>query len=517
MKRRSFLLTAPVGISALVAIKSALSQQNTNTVRLRENITAFSNDKNKIADLRGAVTAMKARPVQDPMSWRFWAAVHQYPIDKADLDRQKFPTTIKSELKAADLWVAPQNIKGSWYQCSHGFDSVPEPGIHFLSWHRLYLFCFEKILRELSASRNISLPYWNPISDPQLPTIFRQKENNPLYSPLRDEQINDGNNVSGLNYSSLTAGDMFAALVRVDGLQFRGFSRGIEHNIHNLGHSAISGLMGHPYTAALDPIFWLHHANVDRMWSIWLKTHPARNDASIAAGWLARQFAFYDLGTPSDVQVERFLSNEIGYRYDDETMPSFDEAPVRIVEQPKKVIKGKKIGFTVPDQRSRARNLTLGGEGLAVRLPLSDDDRRDFSNISNAKTMDGNNSRLILVLRGVRLGKDALRYGFRYEVYLNIPISQGDSNLTTDSHLVGNFGPFELACNSQACGEQGRTLRFELNTSIQSQLDSKDVLPNNAFISFVREGARDATKKLLPISENAQLVEITSLTFEREK
>lgn len=131
--------------------------------------------------------------------------------------------------------------------------------------------------------------------------------------------------------------------------------------------------------------------------------------------------------------------------------------------------------------------------------------------------MDGNNSRLILVLRGVRIGKDALKYGFRYDIYLNLPISQENPNLTTNRQLVGNFGPFELACNLQACGEQGRTLRFDLNATIQSQLESNNVLPSNAFVSFVREGARDATKKLLPISENAQLIEISSLTFEKEK
>lgn len=357
MKRRSFLQTAPAGISALLSIRSALSQPNPNTVRQRENIIAFSNDKNKIADLRGAVAAMKARPVQDPMSWRFWAAVHQYPINKADLDRQRFPMAIKSELKATDLWAASQNIQASWYKCNHGFDPVPEPGIHFLSWHRLYLFYFEKTLRNLSISKNVSLPYWNSISDPQLPTIFRQKENNSLYTSLRDELINDGNDISGLNYSALSAGDMFASLVRVDGFQFRGFSRGIEHNVHNLGHSAISGLMGHPYTAALDPIFWVHHANVDRLWSIWLKTHPTKNDASVVANWLAKQFAFYDLGKPSDVQVERFLNNEIGYRYDDETMPSFDEAPVRTVTQPKKVIAGKKLALQYRPKVLALKNL----------------------------------------------------------------------------------------------------------------------------------------------------------------
>ena len=28
--------------------------------------------------------------------------------------------------------------------------------------------------------------------------------------------------------------------------------------------------MGSFYTAGLDPLFWLHHANIDRLWEVWL-------------------------------------------------------------------------------------------------------------------------------------------------------------------------------------------------------------------------------------------------------
>jgi tyrosinase-like protein len=36
----------------------------------------------------------------------------------------------------------------------------------------------------------------------------------------------------------------------------------------------IEGDLGSPATAARDPIFWLHHANIDRLWVRW--TDPAR-------------------------------------------------------------------------------------------------------------------------------------------------------------------------------------------------------------------------------------------------
>ena len=53
----------------------------------------------------------------------------------------------------------------------------------------------------------------------------------------------------------------------------------LERQPHNNVHRTISGTMG---TAAspLDPIFWLHHAQVDRLWGRWLRLGGGRSDPS---------------------------------------------------------------------------------------------------------------------------------------------------------------------------------------------------------------------------------------------
>jgi len=517
MKRRLLLLSTPVGFGALLALKTALSQPNAKPQRIRENITKFSTNSQKVSSLRSAVRIMKSRPVTDRSSWRFWAAVHQYPLNSNDLNRQRLPKDFEAELQADQLWAAPEDIKSAWYKCSHSFDPVPEAGIHFLSWHRIYLFFFESVLREASPSKDLSLPYWDQVAEPKLPLIFREKNNNPLFTPLRDRRVNDGFNVSGLNYSALGATDLFNAPVQVDEIQFRGFSQGIEHNTHNVGHGAVSGLMAHPYTAALDPIFWLHHANVDRLWSIWLKRYPAKSDPSIIANWLTKQFSFYDLGKLTDVQVERFLDIGIGYRYDDESFPAFDVAPTPPARLPKKTVTGKRLNSSGQMREARYGKFTLGNDGISIKLPLGQNDKRDLQNVARAQNMDGNTSKLLLVLTGVHLGKNALQYGFKFDVYLHLPASSPNGELVPQRHRVGSFGPFELACNSPACGPQGRVLKFELNSSIQNQLANNTTLPDNAYVSFVREGARDDAKVLLPIPEDAQLIEITSLSLEKSK
>jgi tyrosinase len=43
---------------------------------------------------------------------------------------------------------------------------------------------------------------------------------------------------------------------------------------HNHGHAWVGGIMNNPSTSPTDPMFWLHHAEIDRLWQIWRQTHP---------------------------------------------------------------------------------------------------------------------------------------------------------------------------------------------------------------------------------------------------
>lgn len=74
--------------------------------------------------------------------------------------------------------------------------------------------------------------------------------------------------------------------------QFNAQTGQLEQTPHNVVHSAIGGLMGNVLAAALDPIFWLHHANIDRIWWEWEHHHANPADPS----WVNQSFTFYDLG-----------------------------------------------------------------------------------------------------------------------------------------------------------------------------------------------------------------------------
>ena len=68
----------------------------------------------------------------------------------------------------------------------------------------------------------------------------------------------------------------------------------LEGSPHNYIHNGfVRGDMGKLGSAALDPIFWLHHANIDRLWSVW---NARGNNNSTDPAWLNEKFRnmFFD-------------------------------------------------------------------------------------------------------------------------------------------------------------------------------------------------------------------------------
>lgn len=57
---------------------------------------------------------------------------------------------------------------------------------------------------------------------------------------------------------------------------YTNFTQDLE-GIHNGVHVWVGGTMGFISTAPADPIFWLHHANIDRIWDMWQRDNPGEN------------------------------------------------------------------------------------------------------------------------------------------------------------------------------------------------------------------------------------------------
>jgi tyrosinase len=200
-----------------------------------------------------AITAMKALPSSNPLSWAYQAAIHG--------------TTLPGSFPA-------------WNTCQHG---TP----YFWSWHRMYLYWFERIIRKMSGDANWALPYWNyeSSSERQLPAPFRVS-GSPLYTPNRGAGWNAG--TASLSSSAVATSGFMPEI------PYFTAQNNCESTPHAAVHVSIGGWMGSVPTAAQDPIFYLHHANIDRWWNLWLKQGGGRTDPLSDAAWKTTKFLFFD-------------------------------------------------------------------------------------------------------------------------------------------------------------------------------------------------------------------------------
>ena len=101
----------------------------------------------------------------------------------------------------------------------------------------------------------------------------------------------------------------------------RSFRAALEMGPHNFVHMWVGGNMGSA-ASPNDPVFFLHHAMIDRLWAKWQKLHPTERYKPATGGpwghnrddrmwpWRREEPAV----TPRSVLDHR----DLGYRYDDE-------------------------------------------------------------------------------------------------------------------------------------------------------------------------------------------------------
>ena len=155
----------------------------------------------------------------------------------------------------------------------------------FLPWHRLQLAHMERIISQVSGHPSFAMPYWDWQSDRFLPPWIVDTSS-PLYEAQRDPaaatlDFNKARFAESRNVARISS-DRFSSFCGRPNAAGRVESYG--HNlIHMLvGGAEFGGYMSSTATAALDPIFWLHHCNVDRVWATW---HAKNGDSAYSQPW----------------------------------------------------------------------------------------------------------------------------------------------------------------------------------------------------------------------------------------
>ena len=223
-----------------------------------------------------------------------------------------------------------QGDKHCW-NCGGGLDQQAGEEIHgswlFLPWHRAFLYFHERILGSLINDKSLRLAYWDWDNSAHrgVPPAWLTPNNtaNPLFDANRSAVA--GNQLP----NSLVGPQIINPIVGAPTFaQFGGSASGagsLENGPHGgvhiwCGNTALnSGTadMGLLDTAAQDPLFWAHHANIDRLWTVWLAAAGTHKNPT-SSTWLKHKFTFWDEQkrwvsiTVADVIN---LSNNLRYSY----------------------------------------------------------------------------------------------------------------------------------------------------------------------------------------------------------
>ncbi len=281
---------------------------------------ASANGQSMLAIYADAVYKMQALGPDNPMSWMWQWYTHfvNGTTTKADEITRIFGTDVTPQSSLAnETWDTCQSHSG-------------QNSNNFLPWHRLFVFYFERIVRQVSGHPEFTLPYWDyTSSDPAkrgvVPEAFRLPDDpvyGCLYRPDRGTLANSGEPIQ--KYQAGDPMDITDAMLKtaystVGSVQ--GFCRAIDSGIHGRIHVLVGTRndMGAVPYACQDPLFWVHHSNIDRMWASWNKNgnkNPTLGTPETA--WADRPFVFADA---NGIRASRKLSSvfsalSLGYSYD---------------------------------------------------------------------------------------------------------------------------------------------------------------------------------------------------------
>lgn len=253
----------------------------------------------------------------------------------------------------------PQTELVSWtgFANQHGdannFKYCPHGDWYFLPWHRGFVEMYEKAAAVLTNNPDFAMPYWNWTTLRQLPAAFTDQtykgKPNPLYVPSRGDDASMIRNALTGPYAltdALVGPKVIESIYKETVYEAFGTSRNpkqnnldpkwvpmggghqgiLERTPHNNIHNNIGAYMPNS-NSPRDPIFMMHHGNIDRIWAYWNALGRKNSDDPL---WLNMPFTnnyispdgkFY-----TKVVKDLQSTSALGYTYDN--MPKPDNKKV---------------------------------------------------------------------------------------------------------------------------------------------------------------------------------------------
>ncbi len=456
-----------------------------------------------------AIAELRSRDgtdLADPACWGYLAAIHG-----TDIPRNRWPQG------------------ATWSQCQHS-------SWFFLPWHRMYLHYFERTVREavarLGGPDDWALPYWD-YSDPgrpdtrMLPPAFRERhmpsgEPNPLFTEERAPGINDGGK---LLPGSVLLGDAMDERVFADPTGGRpGFGGGVtgwndaggrvgslENVPHGNVHMDVGGdsprrWMSRFETAGLEPAFWLHHANLDRLWESWLALGDGRKNPE-SGKWLGMRFTLGSGAAALTLAVRDVLDTRavpLGYAYEslaiagvepgakpglkintfdvlDVLVP--DDVPAEMVgATEKRVPLGAGASDAVLFVSAPSGPASTGTRPTKSRNAIRLDDAEDAEDGVDADSLEPQPRRVYLKVENVEGSELAAS---SYAVHVNLP-SGADAAAHPERRAgqISMFGVAEASRGDENHGGGGLTFSFDITDVARRLREEGDWDPDRLRVTF---------------------------------
>lgn len=129
----------------------------------------------------------------------------------------------------------------------------------FLAWHRGCLYHFENQPLTVTGNRNLTVPYCDYYSSPRILAEFLDPAScNPLYISRAGTSV----------YNALTLSPFSSSVYNFK----RGTPNAFEELVESAPHNPVHNLIGNAMAAMQSPleqIFYLHHADIARLWHGW--------------------------------------------------------------------------------------------------------------------------------------------------------------------------------------------------------------------------------------------------------
>lgn len=205
--------------------------------------------------------------------------------DWTEEEFKKFVKAVRS-LKNSPMQSYPFNYDS--FVSLHSSAVNAHGGPEFLPWHRKFLLDFENQIQRLADDCSLAIPYWNwaeETGDVAGSLVWQSSH----YGSLKEGCLADGvgagwvneqggcverhpkKTVDGVLPSWKTIVETLEAVTEYTGRQ------GVCNSIENgLGHGPVHVIIGGDMATILsprDPVFFLHHAFVDRMFYYWQEYH----------------------------------------------------------------------------------------------------------------------------------------------------------------------------------------------------------------------------------------------------